>query len=116
MPAEIIDRVHTLARRQAAAPGLLFTNRDGTPLVDHESYQPDNDPDDNEDLLDDDIDGPIAGVYANNEHKEGKEEQPIEDEDNEYEQPIEDEDEEEQPIKTKTKKNNRLTKNSQSNN
>jgi hypothetical protein len=37
-------------------------------------------------------------VYANNEHKEGKEEQPIEDEDNEYEQPIEDEDEEEQPI------------------
>jgi hypothetical protein len=73
MPAEIIDRVHTLARRQAADPGLLFTDRTGTPLVDpedddsdDESYQYASEQDDDEDLvLDDDADGPIAGVYAN---------------------------------------------------
>jgi hypothetical protein len=59
MPADIIDRVHTLARRSNAPRGLTFADRSGDLFLDHhdndstdksyESYEPDNDPDHEDD-------------------------------------------------------------------
>jgi hypothetical protein len=51
MPADVIDRVHTLARRSGANNGLIFSDRSGIPFQDpddgddddNESYQPDDD-------------------------------------------------------------------------
>jgi hypothetical protein len=82
MPAEVIERVHTLARRQKANPGLVFTDRFGHPDQeedemddadddasiyhenetgsdnsdddDDESYRPSDDDDDDDDDNDDD--------------------------------------------------------------
>jgi hypothetical protein len=58
MPAEVIDHVHTLARRSGADIGITFADRLGNVLIDpddddsdDESYNPDDDtphPDDNE--------------------------------------------------------------------
>jgi hypothetical protein len=68
MPAEVIDRVHALARRQKANQGLLFTNRiEATALddlvsdddSDDESYEPSehgSDSDDDEESFGDDED------------------------------------------------------------
>jgi hypothetical protein len=60
MPADVIDRVHTLVRRQNAALGITFADRTGQTLddpedddSDDESYDPD---DDNGDSDDDDGD------------------------------------------------------------
>ena len=88
MPADVIDRVHVLARRTNAMQGLTFLDRIGNPLVDpdddaddsdDELYDPaddaDDDADDNadDDDTDDDVadtddtddDVLIAGVYPN---------------------------------------------------
>jgi hypothetical protein len=84
MPADVIDRVYTLARRSNASRGLTFADRPGDPFLDHddddstdESRNPDNDPDhedegstskDDDDDYDnlpnaaDGIDIPIEGV------------------------------------------------------
>ena len=63
MPAEVIDRVHVLARRTigAGAAGLAFTDRIGNPFIDdssnNETYTPDtSDMNDNYDSDDDDTD------------------------------------------------------------
>eukprot|EP00978_Attheya_sp_CCMP212_P032460 scaffold126826_cov58-Attheya_sp.AAC.1 len=78
MPAEVIDRVHTIARRSGASLGLQFTDRDGNLIItpeddddydsdDDESYHPsdDDDSDDDDDNSDEDRADhvPIAGVY-----------------------------------------------------
>jgi hypothetical protein len=47
MPDDVIDRVHALARRQKANPGLVFLNR---------NQAPDNEDDDNDDDDDDTTD------------------------------------------------------------
>jgi hypothetical protein len=84
MPADVINRVHTLARRSNAPRGLTFADRSGDPFLDHDdddstddSYDPDDDPDheDDDSTSDDDddnyadlpnaadaIDIPIEGV------------------------------------------------------
>jgi hypothetical protein len=55
MPTEVIERVHALARRSAAAQGLTFTNRQGEPDNDDSdsdadaSYDPDDDSDNGDD-------------------------------------------------------------------
>jgi hypothetical protein len=56
MPADVIDRVHTLACRSNAPRGLTFADRSGDPFLDHDdndstdkSYDPDNDPDHEDD-------------------------------------------------------------------
>ena len=79
MPAEVIARIHALACQQGVTGP--FSDRAGNPLVDpaddasnadDESYHPDDNLDDNlddEGLLDDapdEPDGPIAGVYDDN--------------------------------------------------
>jgi hypothetical protein len=66
MPADVIDRVHILARRHGASADLYFAARDGTPMGDCQ-----DDDDDDEDYYldddpahdDDDEADPIAGVY-----------------------------------------------------
>ncbi len=76
MPADVIERVHTLARRSGAAVGMQFTDRSGTPYADDddsddESYDPDDDPDDDDDDGDDEPladEIPIEGVDLNNEN------------------------------------------------
>jgi hypothetical protein len=84
MPNDVVDRVHTLARRDKAATGLTFGWRDGSSVTDHDNdddhmadpdYDPgnDDDSDGDDDYIDhgdeddepaaDDIDrAPIAGV------------------------------------------------------
>jgi hypothetical protein len=61
MPDEVIERVHNLARRQKANPGLVFTNRadqitvdeyeefDDDESQDDETYEPSDDDDDSDD-------------------------------------------------------------------
>lgn len=49
MPSEVIDRVHTLARRQKANKGIIFGGRDGTPDVDEPGDAEYNDDDDDDD-------------------------------------------------------------------
>lgn len=77
MPAEVIDRVHIMARRSATAQGLTFLDRTGQPEeeddADDDSYHPETDSDDEEDDdddqlgYDDDIgDAHIAGVNPDN--------------------------------------------------
>ena len=81
MPAEVIDQVHVLARRNNVTNGLFFTDRVGNPIVaddeddddDDSSYAPseaeddDNDDDDDDgDYNDDEPNVPTAGVYGNN--------------------------------------------------
>ncbi len=82
MPAEVINRVDVLARRQlGAGHGLQFTDCHGNPLFDpdddnsdndNNSYHPGSEHDDDEDLLFDDHDGPIAGVYGKQNNKYGE--------------------------------------------
>ena len=80
MPAEVIERVHTLARRSGASRGLTFADRSGDPFLDpdyndsdDESYDPDNEVSDSDSDDDDEnptdlpnaadaIDIPIEGV------------------------------------------------------
>jgi hypothetical protein len=89
MPQDVIDRVHTFARRSNANRELLFAWRDGTPINDDEAddtsdtdYNPDSDSDDDDDLSTDDqdndgndeyppdnLDMPIAGVVDDNENE-----------------------------------------------
>ena len=81
MSAEVIDRIHVLARRNNVTNGLFFTDRVGNPIVtddeddddDDSSYAPseaeddDNDDDDEDgDYNDDEPNVPTAGVYGNN--------------------------------------------------
>jgi hypothetical protein len=56
MPADVINRVHTLVRRSNASRELTFADRSGDPFLDHdgddstdESYDPDNGPDHEDD-------------------------------------------------------------------
>jgi hypothetical protein len=65
MPVDVINRVHTLARRSGASRGLTFADHSGDPLLEHdnddsmdETYDPRNDPDheDDDSTLDDDDD------------------------------------------------------------
>eukprot|EP00978_Attheya_sp_CCMP212_P031314 scaffold117901_cov29-Attheya_sp.AAC.2 len=76
MPADIINRVHMIARRSGASLGLQFTDRDGNLIItpeDDDDYDSDDDesyhPSDDEDSDDDDSNEdradhvPIAGVY-----------------------------------------------------
>jgi hypothetical protein len=87
MPAEVIDRVHALARNGNALAGMAFTDRNGQLIeddddADDDSYDPDDDPetddDDDDDHLLDDDDHAIAGVYnhdnqnANNNHNQNQ--------------------------------------------
>ena len=80
MPAEVIDRIHALARRDKAIPGVAFADRNGTALVldddddddasdgDDSSYNPDNDPSSDDEDNDDDVaDGDDDGD-ADHEH------------------------------------------------
>jgi hypothetical protein len=54
MPQEVIDRVHTIARRQKAQPGLVFQDRNRQPILNEDededgddgSYEYESDPDD----------------------------------------------------------------------
>jgi hypothetical protein len=85
MPQDVIDRVHTFARRCNANKNLLFAWRDGTPIADDEAdsdadedYDPnesddesyDSDTSDAENESDDEyidaLDMPIAGVMDDN--------------------------------------------------
>jgi hypothetical protein len=81
MPAEVIDRVHVLARRDNMGRGLAFADRNGEAFQaddddddeDDEDYEPDgNDSDDDEDddnydPIDDqnEFEAPLAGVFDN---------------------------------------------------
>jgi hypothetical protein len=74
MPAEVIERVHTLARRSGAARGLTFTDQRGNLLPDtdddadddDETYQPDDDAEyDDDELYENDVDIPVQGVNTN---------------------------------------------------
>jgi hypothetical protein len=85
MPQDVIDRVHTFARRCNANKNILFAWRDGTPIADDEAdsdddedYDPNksdddsygSDTSDNENKSDDEyidaLDMPIAGVMDDN--------------------------------------------------
>jgi hypothetical protein len=46
MPAEVIDRVHTLARPGCSAQGIEFFDRNGKPLTDNETDDSDSNSDD----------------------------------------------------------------------
>jgi hypothetical protein len=105
IPADVIDWVHTLARRSGAAQGLTFTDRSGIPYVDpddedsdDESYDPDDnsiDPDDDDFLPGDDLplvgvipdanvnDIPIVGVNGDNNEENEENEENKEEENNE---------------------------------
>ena len=48
MPQDVIDRVHTLARRSRANRDLLFEWRDGTPIQDEDVAQGDSESDDDD--------------------------------------------------------------------
>jgi hypothetical protein len=71
MPADVIDRVHLLARAGNALAGMAFTDRNGQVIDDDDdaddvSYDPDDDSahnDDDDDHLLHDDDHVIAGVY-----------------------------------------------------
>eukprot|EP00978_Attheya_sp_CCMP212_P032304 scaffold125490_cov35-Attheya_sp.AAC.1 len=81
MPADVIDRIHALARRSGASLGLRFTDRYGNLLItpdedynsdDDESYHPSDDSDSNSNSDSDSDDArpedaadhvPIEGVY-----------------------------------------------------
>jgi hypothetical protein len=77
MPAEVVDRVHTLARRSRSVRGIEFFDRNGNPLADEDIDDSDSDDSDSEDESysgsndsstgsdDDSNDARIAGV---NEH------------------------------------------------
>jgi hypothetical protein len=61
MPDDVIDRVHALARRQRANPGLVFLNRNRMPMEDDEDSDYDSDSDGDyqdefDDMNDDDSD------------------------------------------------------------
>ena len=56
MPAEVIDRVHLLARRQKANPGLVFLDRERQPFDDEEPEAGDESKDDDDDYVPDDGD------------------------------------------------------------
>ncbi len=91
MPTDIIERVHTLARRGGDARDLAFTDCSGIPYVDpddddsdDESYNPDDDlyVSNNDEDYDAD-DAPIVGVdHANNEDAEANNEENNEEIDN----------------------------------
>eukprot|EP00978_Attheya_sp_CCMP212_P037129 scaffold173251_cov25-Attheya_sp.AAC.1 len=84
MPTDVIDRIHTLARRSGASVGLAFTDRAGNLIItpdeeynsdDDETYSPsdddsaDDDSGDERDLQDNDADHiPIEGVYDDHEN------------------------------------------------
>jgi hypothetical protein len=70
MPADVNDRVHTLARRSNASRGLTFADCSGDPFLDHgddhstdESYNPNNNPDhEDDDSTSDDDDNNYADL------------------------------------------------------
>jgi Reverse transcriptase (RNA-dependent DNA polymerase) len=49
MPREVIDRVHSLARRDKANPGLVFLDRNQLPFADDSADSDDDDGDDDDD-------------------------------------------------------------------
>jgi hypothetical protein len=72
MPAEVIDRVHTLAHDGNALAGMAFTDHNGLIIKDDDdaddaSYDPDNDSAHDDD---DDDDHVIAGVHDKNANNE----------------------------------------------
>ena len=91
MPADVIDRVHALARRSRAAIGLTFGWRDGTEILDEANeeydhaiddadsdYEPNDDDDydyDDYDDYDSDAGEPINPVIAGVDHHEQEPEQ-----------------------------------------
>jgi hypothetical protein len=120
MPQDVIDRVHTLARRSNASNTLQFTWQDGTPIenaaqydesddVNDDVYEPNNDDSDsendsgednndeeaneneNDDASNDDT--PIAGVIDEEENIDNEKEKEDEEDDEEEEEENKDEEE-----------------------
>jgi hypothetical protein len=110
MPADVIERVHALARRDKAATGLNFAWRDGNPVTDDDGddtmADPDYDPRD-DDSEDDDVDddeshtdepdqAPIAGVIDDEDVEEEEEVDEDVEEEEEVDEDVEEEEEQEQ--------------------
>jgi hypothetical protein len=84
MPNDVIDRIRNLAQQAQANLGLLFSDRDGHPIItvddaddndsDDESYDPDSESDngDDDDYMDHVDDIHIAGVNDNDENNENE--------------------------------------------
>jgi hypothetical protein len=72
MPADVISRVHTMARQNNIPPRLTFTDQASHVVPDADNNSND-DPSDNNSDVDTVDDGHIAGVYDDNEQEEENE-------------------------------------------